>query len=158
MKQRYSSRRKWRIYDALRVFLCNSPRYTYRITKLFYVIRQCPKQYLVYQINTAFHWGYTARASTLGTRAKLRLRKHGKLQGTIRLNNATRRNTQPLRLSKNTACSPNMFQNHHGALSRSGEPQALSATDRSIFTPMPVQSWTKSLMVQWWMLGVSYQL
>jgi hypothetical protein len=28
----------------------------------------------------------------------------------------------PARLSKNTPCSPNMFQNHHGALSRSGRP------------------------------------
>jgi hypothetical protein len=26
------------------------------------------------------------------------------------------------RLSKNTPCSPNMFQNHQGALSRSGRP------------------------------------
>ena len=28
----------------------------------------------------------------------------------------------PARLSRNTPCSPNMFQNHHGALSRSGRP------------------------------------
>lgn len=26
------------------------------------------------------------------------------------------------RLSRNTPCSPNMFQNHHGALNRSGRP------------------------------------
>jgi hypothetical protein len=28
----------------------------------------------------------------------------------------------PARLNKNTPCSPNMFQNHQGALSRSGRP------------------------------------
>ncbi len=28
----------------------------------------------------------------------------------------------PPRLSKNTPCSPNMFQNHQGALSRNGRP------------------------------------
>jgi hypothetical protein len=28
----------------------------------------------------------------------------------------------PARLSRNTPCSPNMFQNHQGALSRSGRP------------------------------------
>jgi hypothetical protein len=28
----------------------------------------------------------------------------------------------PARLSKNTPCSPNMFQNHQGRLSRSGRP------------------------------------
>ena len=61
-----------------------------------------------------------------------------------------------MRLSKNTACSPNRFQNHQGALSRNGLPQALSATAFSIFTPIAPQSWTKSLMVQWWILGVSY--
>src|SRR5262245_64625488 len=66
--------------------------------------------------------------------------------------------TQPFLLSKNTACSPNRFQNHHGALSRSGEPQAFRATAFSIRTPISVQSWRKSLMVQWWILGVSYQL
>jgi hypothetical protein len=65
---------------------------------------------------------------------------------------------QSLRLSRNTPCSPNKFQNHHGALSRSGVPQAFSATAFSIFTPIALQSWTKSLIVQWWILGVSYQL
>src|SRR6476659_1307894 len=65
---------------------------------------------------------------------------------------------QARRLSRKTACSPNRFQNHHGALSRSGEPQAFSATAFSILTPISVQSWRKSLMVQWWILGVSYQL
>jgi len=28
----------------------------------------------------------------------------------------------PARLKRNTPCSPNMFQNHHGALSRNGRP------------------------------------
>jgi len=28
----------------------------------------------------------------------------------------------PARLSRNTPCSPNMFQNHHGAMSRNGRP------------------------------------
>jgi hypothetical protein len=28
----------------------------------------------------------------------------------------------PARLSKNTPCSPNMFQNHHGRFSRKGRP------------------------------------
>src|SRR6185312_10057067 len=65
---------------------------------------------------------------------------------------------QARRLSRKTACSPKRFQNHQGALSRSGEPQAFSATAFSILTPISVQSWRKSLMVQWWILGVSYQL
>src|SRR5271170_3703222 len=34
----------------------------------------------------------------------------------------------PRRLNKNTACSPNRFQNHHGIFSRMRRPQALSAT------------------------------
>lgn len=55
---------------------------------------------------------------------------------------------QRLRLNKNTACSPNRFQNHHGALRRNGEPQALSATARSIFAPTSRHSSRKSLMVQ----------
>ena len=52
------------------------------------------------------------------------------------------------RLSRNTACWPNRFQNHHGAFSRSGVPHALSATARSIFTPTVLQSERKSLIVQ----------
>ena len=39
------------------------------------------------------------------------------------------------RLSKNTACSPNRFQNHHGIFSRMRRPQALSATASSILAP-----------------------
>src|SRR5579884_2190408 len=65
---------------------------------------------------------------------------------------------QPLRLSRKTACSPKRFQNHQGALKRSGAPHAFSATAFSIRAPMAVQSWRKSLIVQWWMFGVSYQL
>ena len=68
------------------------------------------------------------------------------------------RRFQLSRLSRKTACSPNRFQNHQGAFRRSGVPQALSATAFSIFTPISPQSCTKSLMVQWWILGVSYQL
>ena len=30
--------------------------------------------------------------------------------------------SSPARLSRNTPCSPNMFQNHHGTFSRSGRP------------------------------------
>ena len=60
------------------------------------------------------------------------------------------------RLSRNTACSPNRFQNHHGALSRSGEPQALSATALSIRAPATKQSCRKSLIVQKWMFGESH--
>ena len=41
---------------------------------------------------------------------------------------AARRVHPPRRLSRNTACSPNRFQNHHGALSRNGRPQASSAS------------------------------
>src|SRR6195256_2949460 len=44
-----------------------------------------------------------------------------------------------LRLSRNTACSPRRFQNHHRALSRSGRPPALSATAFSLFAPPPPQ-------------------
>ena len=62
-----------------------------------------------------------------------------------------------LRLSRNTACSPNKFQNHHGTFSRIGAPQALSATERSILAPTTSQSSRKSLMVQKWMLGDSHQ-
>lgn len=39
------------------------------------------------------------------------------------------------RLSRNTACSPNRFQNHHGIFSRMRRPQALSATASSILAP-----------------------
>jgi hypothetical protein len=39
----------------------------------------------------------------------------------------------PRRLNKNTACSPNRFQNHHGIFNRIRRPQALSATASSIF-------------------------
>jgi hypothetical protein len=39
------------------------------------------------------------------------------------------------RLNRNTACSPNRFQNHHGIFSRMRRPQALSATASSIFAP-----------------------
>ena len=53
------------------------------------------------------------------------------------------------RLSRNTACSPKRFQNHQGALSRSGEPQALRATALSILAPIATQSCRKSLIVQW---------
>src|SRR4030081_2759764 len=74
----------------------------------------------------------------------------------IRYRNFSR--SQPLRVSRNTPCSPNKFQNHHGALSRNGAPHALSATDFSTFTPATRQSSRKSLMVQKWMLGESYQL
>src|SRR6185369_7373547 len=63
---------------------------------------------------------------------------------------------QPRRLSKNTACSPNRFQNHHGIFSRMRRPQALSATASSISAPATPHSWRKSLMLQKWMLGVSY--
>src|SRR6266446_3214273 len=62
------------------------------------------------------------------------------------------------RLSRNTACSPNKFQNHHGAWSRSGRPHALRASARSILTPTVMHRSRKSLMVQKWMLGVSYQV
>src|SRR5262245_48283635 len=62
------------------------------------------------------------------------------------------------RLSRNTACSPIRFQNHHGALKRSARPQALRATALSILAPATPQSWRKSLMVQKWILGVSHQL
>src|SRR5205807_8898163 len=61
------------------------------------------------------------------------------------------------RLSRNTACSPNRFQNHHGTLRRIGAPQALSATAFSILAPATMHSSRKSLMLQKWMLGVSYQ-
>ena len=74
----------------------------------------------------------------------------------VRLKRAARRSSRR-RLSRNTACSPNRFQNHHGALRRSARPQALSATAFSILAPTTWQSWRKSLMVQKWMLGVSYQ-
>ena len=53
--------------------------------------------------------------------------------------------------------TPNRFQNHHVAVSRSGRPQALSATAFSILAPTTSHSARKSLMVQKWMLGVSYQ-
>src|ERR1700730_17482302 len=52
------------------------------------------------------------------------------------------------RLSRNTACSPSRFQNHHGALNRSARPQALSATAFSILAPATWQSRRKSLIVQ----------
>src|SRR5208283_4362962 len=63
----------------------------------------------------------------------------------------------PRRLSRNTACSPNKFQNHHGIFNRIRRPQALSAAACSILAPATKQSWRKSLMLQKWMLGVSYQ-
>ena len=52
------------------------------------------------------------------------------------------------RLSRNTACSPNRFQNHHGALKRSGRPHAFSAKARSILAPATSQRSRKSLIVQ----------
>ena len=61
------------------------------------------------------------------------------------------------RLSKNTACSPNRFQNHHGIFSRMRPPHALSATACSILAPAPWHNSRKSLMLQKWMFGVSYQ-
>src|SRR5690349_20989319 len=65
---------------------------------------------------------------------------------------------QPLRLSWKTACSPNRFQNHHGAVRRRRLPQALRATAFSILAPDCSQRARKSLMVQKWIFGVSYQL
>ena len=53
-----------------------------------------------------------------------------------------------VRLSKNTACSPSRFQNHHGALKRNARPQASSATAFSNLTPATRQSRRKSFMVQ----------
>src|SRR6188472_2461851 len=67
-----------------------------------------------------------------------------------------RREFFPRRLSRNSPCSPNRFQNHHGALKRSGVPQALKATARSILAPVTSHRTTKSLMVQKWMLGDSH--
>src|SRR5688572_26659137 len=53
---------------------------------------------------------------------------------------------QALRLSRNTACSPNRFQNHQGAFRRSRLPQALRATALSILAPDCSHNWRKSLM------------
>src|SRR5262249_56776163 len=41
------------------------------------------------------------------------------------------------RLSRKTACSPNRFQNHHGALNPSSPPHSLSATPFSTWAPPP---------------------
>jgi hypothetical protein len=48
---------------------------------------------------------------------------------------ATSTPAQRPRLNRNTACSPNRFQNHHGIFSRMRRPQALSATASSILAP-----------------------
>ena len=69
----------------------------------------------------------------------------------------SRQRNHPRRLSKNTACSPNKFQNHHGIFSRILRPQALSATASSILAPATSHNRRKSLMLQKWMFGVSYQ-
>ena len=65
-----------------------------------------------------------------------------------RFRGTTARRNCYFRLSRNTACSPSRFQNHHGALKRSGRPHGSSATDFSILTPATSQSWRKSLMLQ----------
>src|SRR5665647_543683 len=103
-------------------------------------------------INTVFSYKYTVLPSFRRRRPKLTVQCSKGIGGNGRPAG------QSLRLSRNTPCSPNKFQNHQGALSRSGVPQAFSATAFSIFTPIALQSWTKSLIVQWWILGVSYQL
>jgi len=46
---------------------------------------------------------------------------------------------QPRRVNKNTACSPNRFQNHHGALIRTGLPEAFSATAVSNYIRRPTR-------------------
>src|SRR6516225_11570007 len=43
---------------------------------------------------------------------------------------------RPARLSRNTPCSPNIFQNHQGRFSGTGRPKLSSATARSILTPI----------------------
>lgn len=58
------------------------------------------------------------------------------------------RTVQVRRLSRNTACSPNRFQNHHGAAKRIGAPEACSASARSISAPVISHSSRKSLIVQ----------
>src|SRR5712691_5793160 len=52
------------------------------------------------------------------------------------------------RESRNTACSPNMFQNHQGAWNRTGRPRLLSAAARSILALSSRTSSTKSRIVQ----------
>jgi hypothetical protein len=99
--------------------------------------------------------GYEPLALTIELRARVAralpilydLAHHGRAVAAV-----TKLNRLPLsyprRLNKNTACSPNRFQNHHGIFSRMRRPQALSATASSIFAPDTRQSWRKSLMLQ----------
>ena len=79
--------------------------------------------------------------------------KRDSTQGTVE---EIRCGDQPRRLSRKTPCSPNRFQNHHGALKRSGLPHAFSAKARSILAPATSQRSRKSLMVQKWMFGDSH--
>src|SRR3954453_21136326 len=61
-----------------------------------------------------------------------------------------------LRSSMNTACAPNRFHSHHGALTRTGLPYRVSAMPRSMQAPTSSSRLTKSRIVQRWMFGVSY--
>src|SRR6185312_2005890 len=61
---------------------------------------------------------------------------------------------QARRLSRKAACAPKRLQNHQRALSRTAEHQAFRDTAFSILTRISVKSWSKSLIVQWWILGV----
>jgi len=61
------------------------------------------------------------------------------------------------RFSRNTACWPKKFQNHHGIDRPIFWPLASSAVAFSTVAPSSSHRLTKSRMVQKWMLGVSYQ-
>lgn len=61
------------------------------------------------------------------------------------------------RFSKNTACWPKKFQNHHGIDRPIFWPLPSSAVAFSTEAPSSSTRLTKSRMVQKWMLGVSYQ-
>ena len=92
---------------------------------------------------------YVARSETIGTVSQ---RRYGigieAPNGWSRNFRIKRSDDQERRLSRNTACSPNIFQNHHGAFSRSGVPHALSATAFSILAFTLLQRLRKSLIVQ----------
>ena len=61
------------------------------------------------------------------------------------------------RLSRNTACWPKKFQNHHGIDRPIFWPAPSSAVARSTLAPTSSHRLTKSRIVQKWMFGVSYQ-
>lgn len=136
----------WRFRDTSRVISCNAPQGA--------LPKRCIEEFKrkinhsILRIDSLFSFSAKEYMRRKSLRRKSRLNR-----STVPIPGPQNRQrdfggTQSLRLSRKTACSPKRFQNHHGALSRSGVPQALSATARSIFTPIPVQSWTKSLMVQ----------